>query len=211
MLTPISIGLAAARRLRGFLGFAALMLISAATAQPWATPPFVERPASLRAEREPPFQARLQHLSDGDSFVVRTEDGRRIPVRLSAIDAPEKSQAHGDVSRRALLSLIDRQLLTILPIKRDPYGRTVARVLVGDLDVGLEQVRAGMAWHYRRYESEQSPSERREYAAAEGRARNERIGLWADENPMPPWRFREEQRRGQRMSLVPAIAVDVAA
>ena len=170
-------------------------------AQPWATPAFTEPASPARIEREQPFQARLQNLSDGDSFVVRAEDGRRVTVRLSAIDAPEKVQAHGDSSRRALLALLDKQLLTIIPIKRDPYGRTVAKVLVGELDVGLEQVRVGMAWHYRRYESEQSPQDRRDYATAERRARAERLGLWADEQPTPPWRYREEQRRGQKMSL----------
>lgn len=170
-----------------------------AQAQLWTTPPFSESGSPARMDREPPFQARLQNLSDGDSFVVRSEDGRRVTVRLSAIDAPEKIQAHGDSSRRSLLALLDKQSLTIIPIKRDPFGRTVAKVLVGERDVGLEQVRAGMAWHYRRYESEQSAQDRRDYAAAERRARAERLGLWADDQPLPPWRFREEQRRGQKM------------
>ena len=168
----------------------------AATAQLWATPPIVEPGSPIRAEREASFQARLQHLSDGDSFVVRADDGRRVTIRLSAIDAPEKSQAHGDASRRSLRALIENQPLTIEPIKRDPYGRTVARVLVGDIDVGLEQVKAGMAWYYKRYEADLSVRERRDYSTQEARARSARLGLWADDDPLPPWRYREQQRRG---------------
>ena len=180
--------------------FAASVLGSDDAFAQWlGTPPFIENPS--RTEREAPFKARLQHLSDGDSFVVRAEDGRRIAVRLSAIDAPEKSQPHGDVSRRSLLALLDDRTLTIIPIKRDPYGRTVARVLAGDLDVGLEQVRNGMAWHYKRYESEQGPRERRDYSVAEQRARAASIGLWAEPDPLPPWRFRELQRRRQAGAL----------
>ena len=177
------------------LALTLLLAAPAAFAQWLGTPPFIE--SAPRAEREAPFRAQLQHLSDGDSFVVRAEDGRRVPVRLSAIDAPEKNQPHGDVSRRALLSLLEDKTLTVVPIKRDPYGRTVARVLVGDTDVGLEQVRTGMAWHYRRYESDQTMRERRDYALAEQRARAAAAGLWADPDPLPPWRFREQQRRKQ--------------
>ena len=189
------------RWLGAVLGASALGCYCPAYAQ-FSTGPTPSEPnAFAPKDRELPFQAQVQHLSDGDSFVVRTEDGRRIPIRLSAIDAPEKIQPFGDASRRSLRSLIDGKSLTIFPIKRDPYGRTVAKVLVSDQDIGLEQIRAGMAWHYRRYESEQSPVDRRDYAAAERRARAERVGLWADEGPVPPWRFREEQRRGQRVAF----------
>lgn len=159
-----------------------------ASAQPT---PGVQAP---RAQAEPPFTARLQHLSDGDSFIVRTEDARRLTIRLIGIDAPEKAQPYGDDSRRLLRDTIDGQTLTILPVKRDPYGRLVARVFVADKDVALEQVRAGLAWHYRRYESDQTPRERREFSAAEQRAREAGIGLWADPSPLPPWRYREQQR-----------------
>ncbi len=181
----------------------ALIVPAAALAQWTGTQPSIEAPN--RPEREVPFQARIQHLSDGDSFVVRTEDGRRIPVRLSAIDAPEKSQLFGDIARRSLLSLVEGKPLTVIPVKRDPYGRTVARVLAGETDVGLEQVRAGMAWHYKRYESEQTPRERREYARAEQQARDTGLGLWAQPEPMPPWRFREQQRRRHGTALVPSV------
>ena len=174
-----------------------------AMAQWLGTPPFIDSQTRFEAparssEREAPFRGRLQHLSDGDSFIVRAEDGRRISVRLSAIDAPEKVQPHGDVSRRALLALLDNKPLTIIPVKQDPYGRTVARVLVDDRDVGLEQVKAGMAWHYKRYESEQSARDRRDYTHAEQRAREAAVGLWAQPDPMPPWKFREQQRRKQQ-------------
>ena len=185
------------------LTLALLLAPVAALAQWLGTPPYIEAPP--RGEREAPFQARIQHLSDGDSFVVRAEDGRRITVRLSAIDAPEKNQPYGDVSRRSLLALVEDRSLTIIPVKRDPYGRTVARVLAGETDVGLAQVRAGMAWHYKRYESEQTPRERREYASAEQRARDTGLGLWAQPEPVPPWRFREQQRRRQGAVLNPAV------
>lgn len=63
-------------------------------------------------------------------------------------------------------------------------------MLVNGVDVNLEQVRAGMAWWYVKYAKEQSPADRRLYDQAEQQARVQRVGLWRDENPRPPWEFR---------------------
>jgi len=52
--------------------------------------------------------------------------------------------------------------------KRDHYGRIVGKILLADQDVCLEQVRAGLAWHYQRYQNEQSLQDREAYA--QGRA-----------------------------------------
>ncbi len=74
--------------------------------------------------------------------------------------------------------------------KRDRYGRIVGKVLVNGVDVCLEQVKAGFAWHYKKYQREQSPEDQRLYADAENKARNERLGLWRENNPNPPWEHR---------------------
>ena len=57
-------------------------------------------------------------------------------------------------------------------------------------DVNLQMVRAGMAWHYKKYESEQSSWQRRQYSKAESRARSDRLGLWDGES-IAPWEFRK--------------------
>jgi endonuclease YncB( thermonuclease family) len=76
--------------------------------------------------------------------------------------------------------------------KRDKYKREVGKVLVGGMDANLEQVSRGMAWHYKAYEREQTPNDRKLYAAAENEAKAARRGLWADADPMPPWEFRHQ-------------------
>lgn len=53
-------------------------------------------------------------------------------------------------------------------------------------DLNLEQVKLGMAWHYKKYKKEQSPDDRSLYAAAEEVAKGKRVGLWSDPNPVPP-------------------------
>jgi endonuclease YncB( thermonuclease family) len=55
-----------------------------------------------------------------------------------------------------------------------------------------------MAWHYKRYEKEQTPEDRAAYAAAEDKARQAGRGLWRDRMPVPPWEWREARRKSQR-------------
>jgi len=56
--------------------------------------------------------------------------------------------------------------------------------------MGLEQIRAGMAWWYREYANEQSPEDRDRYERAEREARAKKVGLWREPNPVPPWEWR---------------------
>lgn len=66
---------------------------------------------------------------------------------------------------------------------RDGYGRLVGKVYADNLDVNLEQVRRGLAWHYVQYANEQTPAEQASYSVTEFAARSGRRGLWADPKP----------------------------
>ena len=72
--------------------------------------------------------------------------------------------------------------------------REVCRVLVGGADAGLEQVRAGLAWFFRRYAKELPPDRRQQYADMEAQAKAEQRGLWADAEPVAPWDWRAQSR-----------------
>ena len=78
--------------------------------------------------------------------------------------------------------------------KIDRYGRLVGKIILNGVDVCLEQIKAGMAWHYKDYEDEQTPADRDLYARAEDEARNARRGLWADANPIEPSEYRRDER-----------------
>jgi endonuclease YncB( thermonuclease family) len=139
-------------------------------------------------------------VQDGDSLVFRGADGTRTRVRVAGIDAPEKTQPYAEASRRHLRALLRDQRIRIDPIKRDPYGRTVARVWIldpeqGPRDAALAQVEAGLAWHFTRYRADQTPAEFARYARAEQTARRVRAGLWRDDSPEAPWDFRARGRR----------------
>jgi len=60
--------------------------------------------------------------------------------------------------------------------------------------VCLEQVRAGLAWHNKHDQDEQTQTDRLIYARAEEEARGDERGLWADPKPIPPWEWRSGKR-----------------
>ena len=70
----------------------------------------------------------------------------------------------------------------------------MGNLYVKGVDAGLEQIRACLAWHYKRYENEQTAEERERYANAENPARTRRIGLWQDIESLPPWEWRQQAK-----------------
>lgn len=142
-----------------------------------------------------PFRATVLKVYDGDTVVVRDSRGRNITIRLEGIDAPERYQPFATKSRDALRQRLLRKTVTIVPRDVDRYERIVGIVLVGGADAGLEQLRSGLAWHFRQFEARQEYRNRIAYSAAERDARLARLGLWSQKNPVPPWRYRWGNRR----------------
>lgn len=129
-------------------------------------------------------------VADGDTITLLDASKTQHKVRLAGIDAPEKRQPFGGRSRESLSELVAAQTVVVETDKKDRYGRTVGKILLDGQDINLEQIRRGMAWHYKTYAREQSPEDRRAYAEAEQEARKARLGLWRDAAPLPPWDFR---------------------
>ena len=55
-------------------------------------------------------------------------------------------------------------------------------------------LKAGLAWHFKQYQMEQSQRDRVLYDSAEKEARQQRKGLWAEDHPTPPWDYRRQER-----------------
>lgn len=129
-------------------------------------------------------------VHDGDTITLLDVEHRQHKIRLDGIDAPELGQPFGRVAKQRLADLVADRNVVAECHKADRYGREVCRVLVGGADAGLEQIRSGMAWFFRRYAKELPPDRRERYDDAEGQAKGERRGLWADGEPVPPWEWR---------------------
>ena len=123
---------------------------------------------------------------DGDTVLFKPDHtGARsrvlLKIRLADIDAPEKDQPYGDAATRGLTARVLNQRVEIDTVATDAYGRSIAHLRKGALQVNTEMVRLGLAW----------PSTRSRRNGALMKAQNEaRRGLWADAAPTPPWVWR---------------------
>ena len=131
------------------------------------------------------FTAKVIAVLDGDTVLVR-RNGSLMKIRLAEIDAPEKSQDYGFVSRDALADMVLHRQISFHTLVVDKYERTVAQLMVNGFSVNEEMVRRGMAWEYSNYHSD------RRYIALQQEARRARRGLWVKPDPTPPWIWRKQ-------------------
>ncbi len=137
-------------------------------------------------------------IDDGETITLFYSSDAQYRIRLEGIDAPELHQSFGEQSRQSLSGMIFGKDVSVSYQKIDQYGRLVGKILLDGKDINLEQVKAGLAWHYKEYQREQTPEDRDAYAKAEAEARAARRGLWQDSNPIEPYQFRKEEKREQR-------------
>ena len=138
---------------------------------------------------------RVVSIADGDTLTLLDANKTQHKIRLAGIDSPEKSQPFGQVCKKSLSDLAYDRVVTVESSKLDRYGRVIGKVLIDGQDVNLEQVRSGCGWHYKKYQNEQSLDDRLSYNTAEESARANKVGLWADNNPVPPWDWRGARRK----------------
>jgi endonuclease YncB( thermonuclease family) len=129
--------------------------------------------------------------SDSDTVTLLDANQRQYKTRLTGIDAPEKKMPFGQRSKEHLSDLIFSKDVQVETEKLDRYGRTLGKILFDRKDINLARINTGLAWHYKKYQNDHSRSDRQLYAHAEDQARQQRIGLWRDPNPTPPWEWRK--------------------
>jgi micrococcal nuclease len=125
-------------------------------------------------------------IMDGDTFEVLTMEKTTERIRLYGIDCPERNQPFSTAAKNKLADLIFSKQIKFIRKDIDRYGRTVAMVFVNQENVNESLLRAGLAWHFKRYD--QNPA----WDTLEKEAARKRSGLWADAQPVPPWSWRKQ-------------------
>ena len=137
------------------------------------------------------FWARVVQVKDGDTITVvrRNDNLDMVTVRLFGVDAPESDQPYGKQATRALTRLIHKKIVLVeIKKKADRYGRVVGVVKHEGNDVGRELLESGWAWVDPRFSKQDRLG--RGYWASVRRAEKAKIGLWGDDDPLPPWKWR---------------------
>ena len=153
------------------------------------------------------LRGKVVGIADGDTLTLLSPGNIQTRIRLFQIDAPEKSQAFGQNAKASLSELVFGRTIDVRVETHDRYGRTVGTLILEGSDINLEQIRRGMAWVYRQYAKDPA------YFRAEEQARQNHVGLWSENEPMPPWVFRhgeKESRSGPQTSstIEPTLAND---
>ena len=145
----------------------------------------------LSSSASPPLTGVVRRVLDGDTIRLDVA-GRAVTVRLTQIDAPEKTQPGGSSATNALIVLVLGQTVTVTSHGTDRYGRVLGEVWLSDgRSVNTEMVRQCLVWWYRRYAPQ--ATQLRDLEAACQAAHQ---GVWAGDNaPIPPWDWRKGRRQ----------------
>lgn len=127
------------------------------------------------------------NIHDGDTVTLKFENGFEFSGRLADVDAPEIGQSKATESRDYLESLLHIEGLRMWTESRDYYGRPLVH-LVGEnyLDINLSLVRGGYAWL-----NSVGRSRRASFKTAIADAKREQLGIWGEEKPCEPKKFRK--------------------
>jgi micrococcal nuclease len=157
------------------------------TPQSKALPTAADAPV-LEAEQ---VTGRVMNVIDGDTLVVLNQIGKSMTIQLKGVDAPELPQAFGKSAREKLQDRVGGKLVRVVFAEADEFGRRTAEVFENDQSVNVWLIRAGLGWHNWKFDPHKSK------AAAEKYAREKRIGLWAAEDPVPPWEWKNPPDDGK--------------
>jgi micrococcal nuclease len=129
----------------------------------------------------------VTHIVDGDTYDIMLS-GQKTRIRMDGIDAPERGMDYYKQAKNYLGELCKNNEIRVEITDTDRYGRSIAKSYLPDgRELGQEMVKAGMAWHYKKYSDDATLSQ------LEQEAKNSGIGLWSISNPEAPWEHRKRR------------------
>ncbi|EOH9311691.1 thermonuclease family protein [Campylobacter coli] len=135
--------------------------------------------------QNPSFKAQVIRVIDGDTIEISTNN-KTSKIRFFGIDAPELKQNFGKKSKAALEKILKDKEVYIFSKNKDNYGRIVAIVKLKDVDINQFLVSQGYAWADTYYTNA--------YIKEQEKAQKNKLGLWKDDNPIEPYKWRKQNR-----------------
>ena len=86
-----------------------------------------------------------------------------------------------------MANLIAGEVVEVNESGKDRYKRMIGTIYLNGKDINAQMVENGYAWAYRKFS--------KKYTAHESKAKSQKLGLWRDKEPIPPWEWRRENLR----------------
>ncbi len=134
------------------------------------------------------IEGKVISVKDGDTIVILF-DGKPLVIRLAHIDCPEikKKQPFGNAAKKFTSDFCFGKIVKVENDGKFDRNQRLIAVVYDENGINLNRqlVKAGLAWHFKKYSSDIV------YSQLEITARKNRIGLWSEDNPIPPWDWRK--------------------
>jgi endonuclease YncB( thermonuclease family) len=138
------------------------------------------------------IEGKVIGIVDGDTFDLLDDSNQTIRIRMEGIDAPERGMPFYQVAKKQLSSLCFGKRIVVQITQAESGNRKIGFSYLSDgTELSHAMIRAGLAWHFTRYNDDP------DLARLEQEAREARRGLWKDPNPIPPWEIRKIRRGGE--------------
>ena len=135
------------------------------------------------------FSGKVVRVIDGDTVEVQnSQGGEPITVRLYGVDTPEKEQAFGPEATSFTRDYALGKRVEVDTKGKDHYGRTIGVVSTGGRSLNSALVFSGHAWVYDEYCDSMVC---KYWTGGEMTARLKGKGLWKNDHPVPPWKWRK--------------------
>lgn len=133
---------------------------------------------------------RVVRITDGDTLWVEVADQFDwIHIRFYGVDAPESAwpdmwpaQPFSAEAKKFIIEQVAGKQVTVRLKNDETYNRAVGEVFIGGKSMSHALLQRGLAWWNRKYEPYDTVLRR-----LQEEAQAAKIGLWSQENPVPPW------------------------
>lgn len=142
------------------------------------------------------WECTVVKVYDGDTITCLTRSGKKHRIRLQNIDAPEADQKYGKEAGDFLRNLVLDRKIRLRYIGRDDYGRDLGIVFLRGENINEIMVATGNAWAFDYFLSEE---DKERYVSLQREAKEQKLGLWKDENPQEPRQYRVERKILQKL------------
>jgi micrococcal nuclease len=134
------------------------------------------------------LEGKVTHVKDGDSIYIQ-HGNDETEIRFFGIDAPEWNQPYGKAATQYLIDEILGKIVRVEITHIGSWGRPIGKIYCGLNYINENMIFKGLAWVYRAYCDDCD-----HWIGYETWAKRDKLGLWADPNPIPPWEYRHMKK-----------------